>query len=82
MADLDAELLALAGDSSDDEAGNQVATQPAPATSPGSSAGDEGAARIATTPQNKKRGGNRRPFRNNDTEEGEAYGIYSLHSAS
>lgn len=78
MADLDAELLALAGgDSSDDEAGNQIATQPAGPASPGSSGGDDGAARIATTPKKTKRGGARKPKRD-DSEEGEAYGIAFL----
>ena len=66
MADLDAELLALAGDSSDDEGKQQ--TQGAP---PGERDGspDDDADRIATAPRQVKRPVPRRPARRRESDE-------------
>ena len=67
MADLDAELLALAGDSSDDEGQNRQTQGAPPEERDGSP--DDDADRIATTPRKVKRPVPRRPARRRESDE-------------
>jgi RNA polymerase-associated protein RTF1 len=69
MADLDAELLALAGDSSDDEGAQNLATK-VTSRQPSSSPSNDGAT-IATAPKKSRKPAARRK-RDDSEEEGEA----------
>ena len=68
MADLDADILALAGDSSDDE-GQQQQTQGVPWGGEREGSPDDDADRIATTPRKVKRAAPRRSVRREASDE-------------